>query len=216
MAAKESWDIPPLEIEARSFKIIEAEAPPHGWDGDGWRVVRRMVHTSADFDYVGSALISPGALAAGAEAIRLGCPIVTDTNMALSGISARHMAGFGCQVACLVADDRARKLAAEKGTTRAMAAVDLAMDLYPPADLVWVFGNAPTALFRLLQRLAAGAPAPRLIVGLPVGFVNAAESKAALAASPYNFITNRGRKGGSNVAASVVNALADLAHDRAL
>lgn len=207
------WKLGPAEIEARSFAIIDAEAGSHDWPPDEWSLVRRLVHTSADFDYVSDLLVSPGAVAAGVAALREGAAVLTDTTMALSGINLKRLGGFGNKLACLISDPRAAEAAKAGGLTRAMAAVDLALsEDFGPA--IWVFGNAPTALFRLIERLAQGDgwPRPRLVVGLPVGFVNAAESKQALVESKAApFITNKGRKGGSNVAAAAVNALAALA-----
>lgn len=213
------WNLKPQLIEERSFAIIAEEAGPHPWSPAQWSIIRRMVHTSADFDYVKNTLISPGALEAAVAAIRSGAPIVTDTKMALCGISAARLAPFGNKLICLISDERTEKRARESGTTRAVAAVDLVYELFfrQSEDAgIWVVGNAPTALFRLLEKLdqEPELPRPRLVIGLPVGFVNAAEAKEALAGRQgLNFITNLGRKGGSNVAASVVNALAGLANE---
>lgn len=202
------WNLKPQAIEDRSMAIIDSEAPDHCWDAAAWSVVRRMVHTSADFDYVGGVRMHPQAMASGMAAIRSGCRIVTDTRMAQAGISKYRLEPFGCTVDCLMSDTRTAELAKAHGTTRAVAAVDLALE--DDAPLVWVIGNAPTALFRLLEHIEAGAAQPALVVGTPVGFVNAAESKDALAQADVPFITALGRKGGSNVAASVINALALL------
>ena len=209
------WKLGPAEIEALSFAIIDKEAGSHSWPPEEWSVVRRLVHTSAYFDYVGDLVISPWGVAAGVEAIKEGASILTDTSMALSGINLRRLGGFENPMACLIGDPRTAAAAEARGYTRAMAAVDLAFEAgFGPAGAVWVFGNAPTALLRLIETLRVDAklPRPRLVVGLPVGFVNAAESKKALEESGLeHFITNRGRKGGSNVAAAAVNALAALA-----
>ncbi len=211
------WNLQPKLIEDRSFSIIAQEAGTHPWKPEEWDVIKRMVHTSADFDYVRDTIFSPGALEAGVAAIRAGATIVTDTKMALCGISAARLSAYNNRLVCLISDERTQRRARETGTTRALAAVDLVYDLFFRSTEdggIWVVGNAPTALFRLLEKLEAepDRPRPRLIIGLPVGFVNAAESKEALSRSPYPHITNRGRKGGSNVAASVVNALAGLAN----
>jgi len=212
------WKLPPQAIEERSFALIAAEAGAHQWTGAEWTIVRRLVHTSADFEYVSGTVISPGAVSAGLSALRDGAVIVTDTKMALCGINAHRLAPWGNRLVCLIADERTRRRARETGSTRALAAVDLAHELFfksGPGGL-WVIGNAPTALFRLLEKLEAEPhwPRPRLIVGLPVGFVNAFESKAALQASSHPHISNRSRKGGSNAAAAVINALAELANLR--
>ncbi len=217
MKGNEEWNLQPQLIENKSFALIAAEAGEHRWQGREWSVVQRLVHTSADFDYVEDTVISPGAIEAGVAAIKDGCSIITDTKMALCGISAARLQNYGNRTICLISDERTQRRARETGTTRALAAVDLVFDLFfrNAADSgIWVVGNAPTALFRLLEKLEEEPrrPRPRLIVGLPVGFINAAESKAALAGTGYHFISNKGRKGGSNVAASVINALAELAN----
>ena len=203
------WNLPPGEIERRSFEIIDAESPRHQWDNRSWQVVRRMVHTSADFEYVSSVIMHAKAIDAGIAALQAGKRIVTDTTMALSGLSPGKLKPFNIEKACLIGDEATARLAKERNTTRAAAAIDLALEQGGVG--IFVIGNAPTALFRLLEQVERGANPPDLIVGLPVGFVNAAESKDALAQSSIPHITNKSRKGGSNVAASVVNALAGLA-----
>ena len=199
----------PKEIEALSFKIIEAEAQDHTFAPDRWRIVRRMIHTSADFDYLQSVVFHAQAVPAGIRAIREGRNIVTDTQMARAGIRKSEISRFGGTVECLIDDTTVRRVAQEAGCTRAMAAVDAAVPMMKNG--IYVIGNAPTALLRLIELIRAGKAAPALVVGMPVGFVNAAESKAQLAKLDWPHISNQGRKGGSNVAASVVNALVDLA-----
>ncbi|MEJ2155902.1 MAG: precorrin-8X methylmutase [Desulfobacteraceae bacterium] len=199
----------PHEIEQESFAIIDAEAGPHGFSSEQWPIVRRMIHTSADFEYLTSVRIHPQAVAAGIQAIRRGGTIYTDTNMARIGIRTRDLERFGAQAQCLMASDRIARKAAEAGITRAKAAVDAVADTLDSA--IYVVGNAPTALQRLIELIRGGTAAPALVIGLPVGFVNAAESKAELLDLDIAYITNVGRKGGSNVAASVVNALILLA-----
>lgn len=213
------WNLKPQFIEDRSFSIITDEAEAHSWNPDEWAIIQRLVHTSADFDYVRDTIISPSAIEAGISAIVKGEPIITDTKMAMCGISAARLSRYGNRVVCLISDERTQKRALETGTTRALAAVDVAYDdnlLSDGQGGIWVVGNAPTALFRLMEKLSKEPQwtKPKLIIGLPVGFVNAAESKDALAQTSYAHITNRGRKGGSNVAASVVNALTELANGR--
>jgi precorrin-8X/cobalt-precorrin-8 methylmutase len=208
----------PQEIEAKSFAIIDAEAGPHGYDAAQWQIVRRVIHTSADFEWQQMMRFHPRAIEKGIAAIRAGKPIITDTNMARVGIRARDLVRFGGETRCYMADPRVALRAAEEGTTRAKAAVDLAAEetagqAGSESDGIFVVGNAPTALLRLLDLAAAKKAAPALVVGLPVGFVNAAESKAALMETDLPFIANIGRKGGSNVAAAVVNALILMAGD---
>ncbi len=207
----DSLSMKPEEIESESFRIIDAEAGEHDWPNAEWQVVRRAVHTSADFEYVSSMVFSENAVEKALAAIKSGCGIVTDTNMALSGISKVRLAPFGNKIACHVADPDIAELAKRDGITRSIAAMRKA--LTAPDNRIFVIGNAPTALFELLRLIDEGQANPALIIGLPVGFVGAEESKIALAATkhPVPFITNMGRKGGSNVAAAVVNALAILA-----
>jgi precorrin-8X/cobalt-precorrin-8 methylmutase len=202
----------PKEIEAESFRIIDREAGAHGFSPDQWQVVRRMIHTSADFDYMRTVRFHPQAIPAGAGAIQTGRAIVTDTNMAAAGIRKAELKLFGGAVKCFMDDPEIHAAAERSGTTRAEAAVDAA--ICEMQGGIYVVGNAPTALLRLIELLRSGTARPALIVGLPVGFVNAAESKSALAVLDHPFITNTGRKGGSNVAAAVVNALLLLTQER--
>jgi precorrin-8X/cobalt-precorrin-8 methylmutase len=199
----------PNDIETLSFKIIDDEAGPHDFSPEAWQIVRRMIHTSADFEYMQSVKFHPKAIESGIAAIRGGHPIFTDTNMARVGIRKGETSRFGVEVSCLIADKAIGESAKELGITRAKAAVDAALEGIGGG--IYVVGNAPTALLRLIEKINAGAPPPALIVGLPVGFVNAAESKAELIEVDVPYISNVGRKGGSNVAASVVNALAIMA-----
>jgi precorrin-8X/cobalt-precorrin-8 methylmutase len=199
----------PGEIESLSFKIIDSEAGSHGFGVKEWNIVRRMIHTSADFDYIKSVRFHPDAVEAGIEAIRQGSTIITDTNMARVGIRKGELALFGGQVRCLIADTDVAERAKAEGVTRALAAVDKAVEQVKGG--IYVIGNAPTALLRLMALVAENRVTPALVVGLPVGFVNAAESKAELIKLNIPFISNVGRKGGSNVAASIVNALAIMA-----
>jgi precorrin-8X/cobalt-precorrin-8 methylmutase len=210
----DSLAMKPEQIETESFRIIDAEAGQHDWSPAEWQVVRRAVHTSADFEYVRSMVFSEGAVEQAMAALKSGCGIVTDTNMALSGISKVRLARFGNRVSCHVADADVMETARQEGVTRSIAAMRKAVS--DPANRIFVIGNAPTALFELLRLTDEGKAKPALIIGLPVGFVGAEESKNALAATGHGvpFITNMGRKGGSNVAAAVVNALAILAGQR--
>ncbi len=202
----------PEQIEQKSFEIIDEEAGSHRFSSDQWPIVRRMIHTSADFDYMESIRFHPEAVRAGITAIRQGCMIFTDTNMLRIGVRQRDLDRFGATAKCLMADPKVAQMAADKGATRAKVAVDAAVD--EMAGGIYAVGNAPTALLRLIELIKTGKAAPALVIGLPVGFVNAAESKAALLDVDVPYITNVGRKGGSNVAASVVNALVLLALEK--
>jgi precorrin-8X/cobalt-precorrin-8 methylmutase len=202
------------DIEAESMRIIESEVPePRAFAGEEWLVVRRMIHTTADFGLLDLVRFHPQAVEAGKRALAGGCTLITDTEMARAGIPDRRMNALGCTVRCLMRDPEVLALSQAQGTTRARAAVDFAVKRLdaPKGPAIWVIGNAPTALLRLLEHVEAGRAEPALIVGMPVGFVNAAESKALLMAqSRIPFIAIEGRKGGSALAASAVNALAEM------
>ena len=199
----------PDEIELLSFQIIDQEAGNHNLTTEQWAIVRRMIHTSADFEYKETVRFHSRAIAAGLDAIRKGQNIISDTNMARVGIRKRGLEQFGSSVSCYMNDPQVHNHAQTTGSTRAKIAVDMAIDNMK--DGIYVIGNAPTALMRLIELVKEQKAQPALIIGLPVGFVNAAESKAALMELDYPFISNVGRKGGSNVAASVVNALSIMA-----
>ena len=203
----------PDEIEKRSFKIIDNEAGDHGFPHDQWTIVRRMIHTTADFDYIRTVRFHPEAIRAGIRAIRQGQNIVTDTEMVRAGIRKADLESFGVKVFCFMNEPAVIRKSKETGITRAAAAADHGA-LFT-TDGIYTIGNAPTALLRLTDLLEQGVARPALVIGLPVGFVNAAESKTALLNAGVPFISNLGRKGGSNVAASVVNALIKLAIEEA-
>ena len=200
----------PEAIEARSLAIIDAEVPaPRPFSGPHWDIVRRLIHTTADFELLDLVRFSPGAVQAGLSALDAGATIITDTEMARCAIPTRRMTPLGCTVRCLLNDPGVVAAAKASGCTRAAEAIDAALAL--PGPLVFAIGNAPTALLRLLKRLDEGAPAPVLVIGMPVGFVNAAESKALLMTrADVPWITISGRKGGSALAGATVNALAIL------
>lgn len=208
-----SVHLKPEEIEAESFRIIDAEAGPHQWTNGQWQVIRRVIHTSADFEYIRTMTMSTGAITAGIGALVAGRGIVTDTAMAMAGISKQRLSPFNIPLSCFVADAGVAREAAALGVTRSLVAMRRATA--DPGNGIFVIGNAPTALFELLRQIREEGLRPDLIVGLPVGFVGAAESKEELVAVAAShgipMITNRGRKGGSNVAAAVVNALLLLA-----
>jgi precorrin-8X/cobalt-precorrin-8 methylmutase len=207
-----NYDMKPEKIERTSFDIIDQEAGPHEFENSQWSIVRRMIHTTADFEFMDTVRFHPQAVAAGIEAIHRGKTIITDTNMARVGIRDRDLKQFGVTLKCHMNDPDIRDKAASNGTTRAQAAVDVGLE--EMQDGIYVVGNAPTALMRLIELIKGNQAHPALVVGLPVGFVNAAESKAALMELDYPYISNVGRKGGSNLAASVVNALIVLAKGR--
>ncbi len=200
----------PEEIEAESLRIIDSEVPePRLFDGKKWQVVRRMIHTTADFELLNLVRFHEKAVSSGIKALKNGATIVTDTEMAKRGIPIRRLEPLGCTVRCLINDERVVNRAKAEEITRAKAAVDVAVSEIKPE--IYVVGNAPTALIRLVEHFDNGDVSPALVVGMPVGFVNAAESKALLMSRDIPYIAIEGRKGGSALAASVVNALAILA-----
>jgi len=201
----------PHEIERSSFQIIDQEAGIHHFTAQQWSIVQRIIHTTADFEFKEMIRFHPDAISAGIEAIRNGKMIITDTNMARAGIRKKEVETYGGRVKCYINDPLIHEKAAATGGTRAKAAVDMAVS--DMKDGIYVVGNAPTALLRLIELIGEKKAQPALVIGLPVGFVNAAESKAALVEMDTPYISNVGRKGGSNVAASVVNALAILAKE---
>lgn len=200
----------PQEIEARSFAIIDAEIPePRPFSGGLWEVARRCVHTLGDTEVVADLRLSQDGLAAGVAALRRGCTVYTDTRMAAAGLPLRRLTPLGVTVTPLMGLPGLEEISRRRGVTRSRAGIVMIADRL--AGQIMVIGNAPTALLALLEALEQGAPAPALIVGMPVGFVNAAQSKELLRQSPWPHFTLLGRKGGSAVAAACVNALAELA-----
>lgn len=198
----------PADIERRSMEIISAELARRGiaLEERNAAVVKRVIHTSADFDYAENLRFSPGAVDAGIAALAAGATIVTDTQMARAGVSKPALAKLGGDVVCYMADDDVAGTAREQGTTRAVASMDKAA-LLLDAPIVAI-GNAPTALIRLAELIDAGAIAPRLVIGVPVGFVNVEASKELMMErADVPWIVARGRKGGSNIAAAICNAL---------
>ena len=201
----------PADIERTSLSIITAELEALGLTPppETAAVVKRVIHTTADFDYAKNLRFTPGAVAAGVAALRAGTPIITDTNMALSGISKPALARLGGSALCYMADPEVARIAAETGTTRAVASMHRAAQEHPGAILA--VGNAPTALLTIADLIETAGLRPALVIGVPVGFVNVVESKERLFAvcekHDVPAIVAMGRKGGSNVAAAICNAL---------
>lgn len=208
--------VKPADIERRSFELIAEELSAMGrvLPPDQAPVIMRAIHASADFDYAENLYFSPGALEAGLQALREGAVIVTDTNMAFSGLSKPALAKLGGWALCFMADEDVAEQARRQGTTRAAVCMEKAAALEGP--LIVAAGNAPTALVRLCELMEEGRVAPRLVIGAPVGFVNVVESKEMLMRSKAPCIVARGRKGGSNIAAALCNALLYLAAGRSL
>ncbi len=199
----------PETIEQESFRIIDQEAGAHVFPLAQWEIVRRMIHTTADFEFMETVRFHPNAIEAGLNAVCKGKAIITDTNMARVGLRKKEMDHFKVNASCFISDPKVVEMASKHGITRAEAAVDTALEKMTGG--IYVVGNAPTALLRLLELMNKGAAKPDLIIGLPVGFVNAAESKKSLISMDRPYISNVGRKGGSNLAAAVVNAMLIMA-----
>jgi precorrin-8X/cobalt-precorrin-8 methylmutase len=193
------------EIYRRSFATIRAEADLAGLPEDVARVAVRMVHACGQVDLVEDLAFSPDVVARAREALHAGAPVLCDAEMVASGVTRRRLPE-GNEVVCTLNDPRTPALAADLGTTRTAAALELWRDRLDGA--VVAIGNAPTALFHLLEMVAAGAPRPAAVLGIPVGFIGAVESKDALAASDLEHLVVRGRRGGSAITAAAVNAIA--------
>ena len=200
-----SGDMLPHEIEGESFAILTRELGGRTFSPEEEPVIKRVIHTTADFDYADNLYFSPGAVELARAALAAGATIITDTQMARSGINKKAVALHGGQVLCFMDDEEVARTAKEGGTTRAVASVNRAAALWP--DGIFVVGNAPTALLRICELAERGELAPRLVVGVPVGFVNVVQAKELIIESGCPCIAARGRKGGSNVAACIVNAL---------
>ena len=195
----------PMDIEKRSFEIITGLLEGRGLDPENELVVKRVIHTTADFDYADNLCFSEHAVTGGVEALRGGCDIVTDTQMAKAGINKTVLARLGGQVHCFMSDQDVAEEARDRGVTRAAVSMERAAGLGKPC--VFAIGNAPTALLALHDLIAAGKAKPALIIGVPVGFVNVVESKERIMTAGVPYIVARGRKGGSNVAAAICNAM---------
>lgn len=194
----------PMEIEKRSFEIITEELGQRKIDAEFEAVVKRVIHTTADFDYYDNMTFSTHAVLKMMDAIRRGCDIVTDTTMAMSGINKKMLAKFGGQVHCFIGDEDVAAEAKRRGVTRSLVSMEKAAQMEKP--LVFAIGNAPTALYSICDLYRAGKLLPEMVVAVPVGFVNVVEAKEEVMNTLPNYIVARGRKGGSNVAAAIVNA----------
>ncbi|QIB26440.1 precorrin-8X methylmutase [Caloranaerobacter azorensis] len=195
----------PYEIEKKSFEIITKELGDKTFSEDIGKVIKRIIHTTADFEYADITVIKAGALDRAKAAIKNGTNIITDTKMAMAGINKRKLSEYGGQVFNYVADEDVAQEAKKKGITRSIVAMRKAIKENPNG--IFVIGNAPTALFELVKQIKEGKAIPSLIVGVPVGFVGAAESKEELLKLDVPYIITRGRKGGSTVAAAIINAI---------
>ena len=201
--------VKPEDIEKRSMEIITSELGGRTWPEPEFSIVKRCIHTSADFDYADNLCFSENAAQLGVEALRRGAHIVTDTRMAWSGINKKKLASFGGEAHCFMSDEDVAAEAKAKSCTRAAICMERGVAL--PGEVIFAIGNAPTALIRLYELMEEGNLRPSLIIGAPVGFVNVVESKELIMEicekTGVPFIVPKGRKGGSNIAATICNAM---------
>ena len=205
-------NVKPMDIEKRSFEIITEELGDKKLLPGTELIVKRCIHTSADFDYADNLCFSPDAVEKALEAIKEGACIVTDTQMAKSGINKRALARYGGEVFCFMSDEDVAEAARKNGTTRAVASMDKAAAV--DRKMIFAIGNAPTALVRLYELIGNGTLDPELIIGVPVGFVNVVQSKELIMGAGVPYIVARGRKGCSNIASCIVNALLYMIDNR--
>ena len=205
-------NIKSMDIEKRSFEIITEELGDTRLIPGTELVVKRCIHTSADFDYAENLCFSENVIQKAMDAIKAGACIVTDTQMAKSGINKRALARYGGEVYCFMSDEDVAALAKKNGTTRATASMDKAASM--DKKLIFAIGNAPTALVRLYELIQEGRLDPELIIGVPVGFVNVVQSKELIMEAGVPYIVAKGRKGGSNIAACICNALLYMIDNR--
>ncbi len=205
--------VKPGEIEKRSFEIISNELEQRGiiLPKEQELITKRAIHTSADFDYADTLCYSDGAVRGAMELIKNGADIVTDTNMALSGINKKVLETYGGKAHCFMADEQVAEEANKRGMTRASVSMEKALEINKP--VIFAIGNAPTALISLYENMQAGKRKPDFIIGVPVGFVNVEAAKELFINSDVPYIINRGRKGGSNIAAAICNALIYMVRD---
>ena len=194
----------PMDIEKKSFEIIGEEMGEHNFSDRELTIIKRVIHTTADFDYKNIVYMREGAIDSAIELLKKGNTIYTDTKMALAGINKKALKDLNCEALCYVSDEKVAEIAKERHITRSMAAVEKAVE---DGVEFFIFGNAPTALFRLKELIEEGKCKAKFILAAPIGFVGAAESKEEIEKLDLPMITVRGRKGGSTVAASILNAL---------
>jgi precorrin-8X/cobalt-precorrin-8 methylmutase len=194
-------------IEDKSFSIIDAEAGAHGYAPPEWQVVRRIIHATADFEFKSLVRLHPDAVKAGVAARRAGATVLVDVRMIEAGLNAERLNAYGCRVVNYISDEDVIATAKAKNSTRAIEAMRKAHDLGILDGSIVAIGNAPTALLEVVRLVREDGARPALVVGVPVGFVSAAESKAAALDLPVPFIVTEGRKGGSPIAVAILHAL---------
>ncbi len=201
----------PEEIEKRSFEIITNIMGEKHFSPMHEGIIKRVIHTTADFDYADNIKISENAVERAISAIKSGCNIVTDTKMAAAGINKKGFSRFGGNIVCYIDNEEVAQTAAERNVTRSAVCMEKAAT--DRNNRIFAIGNAPTALIRLVELIEEGTVKPDLVIGVPVGFVNVVESKDFLKASGVPYIVAEGRKGGSNVAAAIINAVCKMIGD---
>jgi precorrin-8X/cobalt-precorrin-8 methylmutase len=201
-------------IEDGSFAIIDAEAGPHDFDARQWQIVRRVIHATADFEFKTLCRMSQNAVDSGIGALLRGAPVVCDVKMIIAGLNEERLASYGCQTHCFISDEDVIAAAKEKNSTRAIEAMRKAARLGLLDGAVVAVGNAPTALIELARLAREENARPALVIGVPVGFVSAAESKEAAMDAPFPYIVTRGRKGGSTIAVAIIHALLLLSTEK--
>ena len=207
-------NLSPSDIERISMQIIESELGDTSHLSEGEKlVVKRVIHTTADFEYLDNLKFSENAVDTAKNILKKGAVIVTDTQMAFSGISKPAARELGCEIHCFMSDGDVAETAKKNGTTRAVASVDKAAEMFKDKNIIFVVGNAPTALIRICELAESGKLSPSFVVGTPVGFVNVVQSKKMIMDTDIPYIAADGRKGGSTVAAAVCNALIYTAAD---
>ena len=208
-------NLSPGDIERISMQIIESELGDTSHLSESEKlVVKRVIHTTADFEYLNNLKFSENVVDKAKDILKKGAVIVTDTQMAFSGISKPAVQKLGCEMHCFMSDSDVAETAKKNGTTRAVASVDKAAEIFPDKNIIFVVGNAPTALIRICELAERGKLSPAFVVGTPVGFVNVVQSKNMIMQTDIPYIAAVGRKGGSTVAAAVCNALLYQVYDK--
>ncbi len=201
-------------IEDRSFAIIDDEAGLHSFTPEQWEVVRRVIHSTADFEFKSLMQFHPQAIEFGIEALRNGCPIIVDVKMIQAGLNEDRLASYGCSIFSYISDTDVIEKAKNENSTRAIEAMKKAHQLGKLNGAIVAIGNAPTALLEIARLSKEEGARPALVLGVPVGFVSAAESKEAVINSSIPYIVSRGRKGGSTIAVAIIHALLMLSANK--
>ncbi|VAX35562.1 Cobalt-precorrin-8 methylmutase [hydrothermal vent metagenome] len=204
------------KIENNSFAIIDAEVGTHSFPSDQWEVVRRIIHATADFEFKNIACLSDDAVEAGIKALKAGCNIIVDVKMIAVGLNQNRLDAYGCKVHSFISDENVIKEAKQNNSTRAIVSMQKAKRLELLDGSIIAIGNAPTALIEIARMIRQESIKPALIIGVPVGFVSAVESKEEILSAKVPYIITRGRKGGTTIAVSIIHALLLLSKESAV